>query len=329
MLRARLDCSREASEFIGLVLRYRQLSKYRNTYVESLPQSVGSDGRVRGKFNPLGTVTGRMSCEAPNLQNIPVRTDLGMAIRSCFVASPGCVLVSHDLSQIEMRIAAHLSGDAKLSHIFATGQDIHRETAAALFRIPGDQVDPHKHRLPAKTLGFAVLYGVTPSALRDQILAAGGPEWSVEDCHKFIQRWYEIYHGVARWMDMQHSRVRRLGMLWDQFGRHRVIPGARSAIKRVVAKSLREAGNFPIQAQAAGIVKTAMYLFSDLRRVYEQGGKVCRVLMQIHDELVHEVSEDIAEEFAYAGRVLMSQCVPMSVPVESSSSVARSFDKLK
>lgn len=350
---ALLSMTDQAPELIRLILRYRELRKLDGTYCTALPKHVGTDGRVRTRLMMNVARTGRLSSESPNLQNIPARTKDGQRIRSAFVAAPGLVLASIDLSQIEMVWAAELSQDQAMMNVFLGGHDLHAVTACAMFRLDysyisgqwgkykrGELIEGSpawsemrdfevNKRLPSKTLGFAVLYGVTPKGLQTQILAAGGPYWSEPDCAEFIRRWFSIYPGVRSWMDSQHARARRWGMVWSAFGRIRRIPEAQSLVPRVCEDGLRRAGNHPIQASAGDHLKLAMaYIYDVLIPVYRHWG-VCEPVLQIHDELLFELSPDIAGDFLHDCASALSGAVPLSVPVKSSANIADNWGDLK
>jgi len=338
---------------VGMILDHRELRKLRTTYTGPLQRSADSDGRVRTRLKLTATRSGRLASEDPNLQNIPVRGDWGRRIRGGFVSAPGCLLVSCDLSQIEMRVTAHESGDSALRRLFTEGLDIHTQTAIALFGLAGERISGllalesagaltaadaaelkefrFRYRLPAKTLGFAVLYGVTPSGLQLQIMAAGGEPLDLAECEKYIQSWFRAYPKVRDWMELQYGRARRYGLVWDFFGRHRYVPEVRSVHARVRSEGLRQAGNHPVQAGAQAIIKTAMFeqarLMEEFRRRYPR--EICRPLLQIHDETIFECSRPIAEEFANRSRAIFESAVPLEVPVLSSATVADNWGELK
>ena len=345
----------------GLIRDWREVNKIRTTYTTKLPLKVNPyTNRIHTVFNPARTDTGRLSSSDPNLQNIPARGDYGPMVRDCFWAQfahlsgpQQTVLVSCDLSQIEMVGAAHCSGDPKMSKVFLDGLDLHTFTALSMFRLNEADVqieDPEKkptfhpsgtwpipwkvfkskYRLPAKTLGFGILYGVTPKGLQQQILNAGGPFWAEEECALFIRGWYALYHGVYQWTSEQHSRARRFGMVWDLLGRWRLIPEVFSSIEGVVNAGLRQAGNMPIQSFAQGIIKLAMAHAELLVQKYERfKAVICWPLLQIHDELIFEVSKTIVEEFRERMKELMCYCITLDVPVNVSSDTAFSWGALK
>jgi len=336
---------------VDLILDHRELDKLRGTYTGPIPKLAGADGRVRTTLKVTTARTGRLASENPNLQNIPIRGDWGLRIRADFVARHRCKLVSSDLSQIEMRMAAHESRDPNLMRVFWDGLDIHTVTAIALFNLVAEEIHAllqadkagiltefqakalkefkQKYRLPAKTLGFAVLYGVTGKGLQLQILAAGGPLLPVEECQAYIDAWFRLYAAVLDWMEVQFGRARRYGMVWDLFGRIRYVPEVKSVHRRVVSEGLRQAGNHPIQGGAQGIIKVAMYEQTALMNFYRGYHEICDPLLQIHDETIFECGDAIAEDFARDSQAILSSCVPLEVPVLASGDVAENWGALK
>jgi DNA polymerase-1 len=337
-----------AHPIVPLIQSGRSLTKLRGTYTQKLPAMAWADGRVRTTFRLNVARTGRMASEEPNMQNVsPI-------IRSGFIASPGCVLGAVDLSQIELVWAAELSGDPSMCEAFTLGQDLHVKTACSLFRLDYDGVSTlwkqykakeltgHvleevrsfevNQRLPGKTLSFSVLYGTTPPGLQAQILSAGGPLWTVDECEGHIQGWFDAYPGIRDWMSLQYSRAQRYGLVWNAFGRWRLIGEAMSAVPRVRSAGLRQAGNQPIQGSAGDMLKIGMAATMPLvdyyRRLYHNC--IVRPILAIHDELVYELSKDIAADFLEESRQIIIDCVhPMSIPVKASMAMAEDWFGLK
>lgn len=338
---------------VGLILERRQVTKLVSTYVLPLPKMAAEQGgRVHTEFVSTRTATGRYSSRNPNCQNIPARSALGLEVRNGFVAPPGYSLVSHDLSQIEMRLAAALSGDAMMRSIFARGLDIHNITAVQIFRLDPARIDhlaagdaantltadeavewkrfKHEMRLPCKTLGFGILYGVTPEGLQLQIAAADGPWWETAECERLINQWYEVYGGIRAYMDREHQRARRYRVAWDLFGRSRGIPEVRAASQSVVNAGLRMTGNHGIQATAAGILKLAMaWVKRELIPMFPEGA--VRPLLTVHDELIAEVRNDCVADYLEAGKYPMESLVPLpnGVRIVSSADSAERWGELK
>jgi DNA polymerase-1 len=351
---------------VGTIADHREISKLLTTYVLPMPGMVGEDGRLRTVFKPNRARTGRLACGdrrqgKPNLQNIPVRGEWGKEVRNCFVARwPGkrTVLVSMDLSQIEMRLAAWLADDYAMARIFVEGLDIHNRTACALFGLAVERINclaakdaagtldkaeaaewkafKHTYRLPAKTLGFGVLYGVTARGLQMQILAAGGPTLTEDECQRYIDAWFAAYPGIRAWMQLQYQRARRFGMVWTAFGRPRLIPEAMADSEHKRSEGDREAGNHGVQGTAGDVLKVIIGEIAPVVESYQcYRDVVCLPLLQIHDELVFEVSTDIASEFVEWGQTIMRTAVPLimsngtRVPVESSGDMAERWGELK
>jgi DNA polymerase-1 len=258
-----------------------------------------------------------------------------------------------DFAQIEMVWGAELAQDASMAEVFRRGDDLHVYTAAHLFRLGYDSIrvkwKQYKAgaltgallaemrafemdmRLPSKSLGFAILYGVTPQGLQVQILAAGGPFWTLEECAAFIDSWYGLFPRVRAWLELQYSRALRYGMTWNAFGRIRLIPEARSVIRRVRQAGLRQAGNQPIQGSAGDHLKLAMAEIQEHVEYYqsEWPRETCWPLLQIHDELIFELSPAIQDDFLGAAKEIMETCVPMSMPTRSSVSTGETWADLK
>lgn len=335
-----LSSIKDQHEVVGFILDGRGTTKLRTTYAEKLPLMIHSEtGRLHTTFKYTRTETGRLSSEDPNLQNIPARSELGNQIRAAFVAGKDpvgrqCVLLSADLSQIEMVLAGYLSEDPIMSQAFIDGVDIHTLTALRAFGLPDEAAKwpnfKKDYRLPAKTVGFGILYGQTAQGAQANILANGGPFWSVAQCEDMISRWFGVYRGISDWMDMQFSRARRYGMIWDMWGRFRRVPEARSRLSRIAKAGLRKAGNMPIQASAQGILKLAMAELMPHVRYYQSFSDVrCWPLLQIHDELIFELSPNIADEFAALTTEIMCNTVELPVPVRSSAVTALHWGDLK
>lgn len=348
---------------VGQILEHRGLDKLLGTYTDKMPRMVDPDSRLFTTFSAITASTGRLASSDPNLQNIPIRSSWGKRVRDSFRATPVEVLhkmghygqptqlVAVDLNQIEMVWAAHLSQDPIMMDIFVRGDDIHTRTALAMMRLPAEaacclgkdpshDVDGHgcpkwnefkiKYRLPSKTLGFGILYGVTPPGLVMQIAAAGGPMWSVLEAEEFIQSWYDVYTQVYSWMQGQHARVRRYGMTWDAFGRERFIPEVYSVHKGIVNAGLRQAVNQPVQSSAQGTIKVAMAEVDGIVEHYQEyNDTICWPLLQLHDELLFEVSNDIAEEFSQVVHDVMVAAVPLSMPVKAGIEIGDRWGDLK
>ena len=292
-----LEGLRGRHEIVDLILEQRQLSKLLGTYVDALPTMVNPrTGRLHTSFKQTGAETGRISSNSPNLQNIPIRTDVGREIRRAFVARDGCHLLSADYSQVELRILAHVSQDPNMLDAFARGEDIHASAAAAVYGVPLDQVTKGQ-RSVAKMMNFATSYGVSAYGLSQQ------SGLSRSDAEKFMARYFETYPGVRRYLDETKAFAYEHGYVETLLGRRRYFPvlqitgsGQRAYVARQAAE--RAAINHPIQGSAADIIKIAMIrLFAALN----ERGYQARMLLQVHDELVLEVPE---EELVPVGRLV-------------------------
>ena len=278
-----LESLRDRHPVVGLILENRQLAKLKSTYVDALPALVDPEtGRVHTSWNQASTATGRLSSSNPNLMNIPIRTELGQRIRRAFRAGrPGHVLFAADYSQIELRIAAHLSQDPKLLGAFAAGQDIHAATAAQVFKVPIEEVTADQRRL-AKVANFGSLYGQGEYGLSLQMGIPG------EEARRFLDDYFGTYSRLKEFLDETRNRARETGLVISETGRRRTIPDLRSPNYQLRQAAERMAVNFPIQSLAADIIKIAMV---KLEREMESAGLEGRMILQVHDELVFELPE--------------------------------------
>jgi DNA polymerase-1 len=284
---------------INDVLSYRELQKLVSTYIEKIPALVGEDGRLHAEFLQTGTVTGRMGCQNPNLQNIPIRTEYGKRIREAFVAETGNMLASIDYSQIELRIAAGLSGDEKLVAIFRDGRDVHTEVAARVFGVPPEMVDREMRRR-AKVINFGILYGMGVNALRANL----GEGVSRDEAAKYLEEYFKNFAGLARYIERTKAEAARQGYTETLYGRRRYFSGFRSPLPNLRAQAERMAVNAPMQGTQADIIKRAMVEIDAL--IEKRGMRAeAKLLMQVHDELVFEVSAKRAEEIAREFRDIM------------------------
>jgi DNA polymerase I len=289
-----------------LVLEYRQLTKLKSTYVDALPALIRSQsGRVHTTFGQTGTATGRLSSANPNLQNIPVRTELGREIRAAFIAEPGHVLLAADYSQIELRLLAHFSKDKLLVEAFRRGDDIHTLTASQVFGVPPLMVTP-EHRRQAKVVNFGIVYGLSAFGLSQQLGIEPG------EARKFIDAYFEKYAGVRAFIDATLEQTRRDQKVKTLFGRIRPIPdiNSKNATQRGFAE--RTAVNTPLQGTAADLIKLAMIrIDEDIRK----RGLKSRMTLQVHDELVFEVPEGEVDAMKPLVREHMQEAHALAVPL--------------
>jgi DNA polymerase-1 len=289
-----------------LVLEYRQLSKLKSTYVDALPALLNSSsGRLHTTFGQTGTATGRLSSANPNLQNIPIRTELGREIRAAFTAEPGCVLLAADYSQIELRLLAHFSKDSLLVEAFRRGDDIHTLTASQVFGVPPLMVSAD-HRRQAKVVNFGIVYGLSAFGLSQNL----GIE--PREAKQFIDAYFAKYNGVRKWIDQVLEEARRDQKVSTLFGRVRPIPDINSKNANLRGFAERTAVNTPLQGTAADLIKLAMIRID--AGLAEQGLK-SRMTLQVHDELVFEVPETEIDAMKALVREQMENVHPVSVPL--------------
>ncbi|XKT74618.1 MAG: DNA polymerase [Patescibacteria group bacterium UBA2163] len=283
------------------ILEYRGLQKLLSTYIDAIPPLLSDDGRLRTTFVQTGTTTGRLSSRDPNLQNIPIKSESGRRIRKGFVASKGKVLVTFDYSQIELKLAAFLSGDEKLKTIFINEEDVHTAVAAEVFGVPPEQVEKEMRRR-AKVINFGILYGMGVNALKEQL----GTERA--EAQDYLNRYFERFTGLASYLTRTKASAAQLGYTKTLFGRKRYFPGIKSHLPFVRASAERMAINAPIQGTQADIVKMAMVQADALikKSFKDKAGLV----LQIHDELMFEVEEAVLDEFAQKIRTLMESVLP-------------------
>ena len=341
-----LEVLKGEHEVVKLLLDFREAAKLKSTYCDALPHkavlhpkgrcpycSIPGDDRthreshyrIHTTFTSTRAATGRLASKAPNLQNIPKRSKIGKRIRAAFIPQPGMKWVSADFSQIELRILAHYSNDPYMRHIYGIGGDIHSMTAMRAFGISEQEFKSYDSaalkefedykRLPCKNVNFGIVYGLTAKGLQAQ-LTLSGIYWSEEECQLFIDRWFAVFTGVRPYMQQQEYRVLTYGFNWDIWGRVRWYPGIHSVHRRIVAEALREAGNTPIQGSSAGLTKYTMALAEQRdRTMYDTEGALFNPLLTIHDEVIYEAEESIAEDLLALNLSLMSSAIELRVPV--------------
>lgn len=271
---------------ISEILRYRTVQKLVSTYIDNLPELVSTDGRLHTTFLQTGTTTGRLASRDPNLQNIPTRTEEGKSIRRAFVAAEGMSLVSIDYSQIELRIAAMLSGDAKLIDIFHRGEDVHTGVAVRVFGVHADEVTSEMRR-KAKIINFGILYGMGVNALRQNL----GDDTSRAEAQAFLTAYFQTFTRLAEYLEETKEQARTYGYTETMFGRRRLFPGITSNAPFIRAQAERMAINAPIQGTQADIIRIAMVQMNDWIEKEELNESV-KILLQVHDELVLEIADN-------------------------------------
>jgi len=291
-------------KIIDLILEYRELMKLKTTYIDALPKLVAADGRLRTSYDQLGTTTGRLSSKNPNLQNIPVKTELGREIRRAFVAEKGCKLLAADYSQIELRVVATLAQDKNMLAAFREGKDIHSLTAAEVFGVKPEEVTSTMRRV-AKALNFGVIYGMSVHGFAE----AAGVESA--KAREFIKKYFEEFAGVARYVDKVKEEAAKNGFVETFFGRKRFIPEINSSVWNLRQAAERMAINMPVQGTAADLMKMAMVDISEKPKV-----KSVKLLLQVHDELIFEVSEDEIKAAAQGIKEIMENVYRLDAPLK-------------
>ena len=289
------------------ILQYRAYQKLNSTYVEGLLKVIGEDGRIHTTFNQTEARTGRLSSDNPNLQNIPIRTELGSQLRAYFIAKPGCVLVDADYSQIELRILAHITGDEHMQQAFLNGEDIHRSTAAKIYGIPQEEVTS-RLRSSAKAINFGIMYGKGAYSLAKDIGV------TVKEADAFLKNYLAAFPKVSGYMDKTIADAKACGYVSTLFGRRRALPELASSNFNVRSSGERMARNTPIQGTAADVIKLAMVrVWKRLRDEKMES----RLILTVHDELIVEAPQAEAEKAAQILREEMEGCVQYAVPLST------------
>ncbi|OGO24919.1 MAG: DNA polymerase I [Chloroflexi bacterium RBG_16_50_9] len=315
-----LEGLRPVHPIAGTILEYRQLTKIKSTYIDTLPGLINpGTGRIHTSFNQARTATGRLSSSDPNLQNIPVRGELGGQVRQAFIAPDGSSLLGGDYSQIDLRALAHLSQDAGLLGAFKRDEDVHAATAAQLFSVDPSQVTADMRRL-AKTVNFGVIYGMSDYGLEQ------ATELSREEAGRFITAYFEKYPGVRQYLETTKNKARTDGFVQTLLGRRRFIPDINSTNRQVREAAERMAINMPVQGTSADIIKVAMI---NLCREMEQKRLKSRMLLQVHDELVFEVPKEELEAMRRLVAEVMSSAVKLSVPLKVDTKIGKNWGEMK
>ena len=304
---ATLEKLREDSPLVEDILEYRTYQKLNSTYVEGLLKVIGPDGRIHSTFNQTEARTGRLSSDNPNLQNIPIRTELGSRLRAYFVARPGWVLVDADYSQIELRILAHITGDEHMQEAFRSGADIHRSTAAKIYGLPLEAITP-RLRSSAKAINFGIMYGKGAFSLSKDIGV------TVKEADAFLRQYLDTFPKVSGYMEKTIADAKANGYVSTLFGRRRALPELSSSNFNVRSSGERMARNTPIQGTAADVIKLAMVRV--WRRLRDEVME-SRLILTVHDELIVEAPEQEADKAARILKEEMEGCVHYAVPLET------------
>lgn len=295
----------EEYEIARLLAEYRELEKLRAAYLEALPNLIGSDGRIHSNLNQTSTTTGRLSSSDPNLQNIPIRTELGRQIRKAFIPEKGNKLISADYSQLELRILAHITRDEVMTKAFQEGKDIHAETARLVFGAKTEAELREKRRM-AKIVNFGIAYAVGPFGLSQRVGI------SKEEAKKVIENYYSTYKGVRQYMEEIPKIAQQQGFVTSLFGRRRYLASINDKNKTIRARAEREAINMPIQGTASDIVKISMI---EVNKALKAEKLKTQMIMQVHDELLFEAPEDEVEKAMKIIKDKMESAVKLSVPL--------------
>lgn len=301
------------------ILEYRQLTKLKSTYADGLANYICADGRIHGKFNQTITATGRISSTEPNLQNIPVRMELGRLIRKVFIPEEGYVFVDADYSQIELRILAHCSGDQELIHAYREAKDIHRITASQVFHTPFDEVTELQRR-NAKAVNFGIVYGISSFGLSQDLSITR------KEASEYIDRYFETYPGIKKFLDDTVAHAKEMGYVVTLFGRRRPVPELASSNFMQRSFGERVAMNAPIQGTAADVMKIAMI---GVHRELTERKMKSRLVLQVHDELLIEAYEEEVEDVKKILKEQMEQAAQLDVPLEVDMHTGRNWYEAK
>jgi DNA polymerase-1 len=317
-----LEKLKDQHPIIKLIMEYREFTKLASTYIDSLPKQVNKKtGRLHTSFNQTIAATGRLSSIEPNLQNIPVRTEFGREIRSAFVADRGYKLVSLDYSQIELRLAAHFSGDKKMIETFKKGEDIHRATAAAINEVKLEDVTSEMRR-EAKATNFGILYGQGPHGLS---ATADIPYMKAKE---FIDHYFEVYKGVKKYIEETIEEAKKKGFVETLYGRRRYLPEINSSVMQIRKAAERMAVNTPLQGTAADLIKVAMIEIAKVIKDKYNKDEV-KMILQVHDELLFEIKDGLAEKAAKEFKDIMEQGIKLKVPVEVDIKIGRNWGEME
>ena len=314
-----LEKLKSQHDIIPAIMDYRMLTKLKSTYADGLLKQIGEDGRIHTTFQNLVTATGRLSSTEPNLQNIPVRTDLGAEIRKMFIPKPGCVLVDADYSQIELRVLAHIAGDTVMAHAFQNGMDIHTVTASQVFGVDPQQVTALQRR-HAKAVNFGIVYGISEFSLSEDIGV------SRYEAKAYIDNYLSNYRGVRQYMKDVVENARTLGYTQTMFGRRRYIPELKASNFNVRSSAERITLNTPIQGTAADLMKLAMIrVDAALREQFPQA----KLVLQVHDEVIVECPDELAAEVAALVSREMEAVAELRVPLTAEAKFGKSWYEAK
>ena len=316
-----LEELRSQSPVVERVLEHRELAKLKSTYLDALPAQVNPvTGRVHTSYQQTGSVTGRLASSDPNLQNIPIRTEVGRKVRQAFIAAPGNLLLGVDYSQVELRIVAHMADDKAMIDAFLADQDIHATTAAAVYDVPLDAVDSAQRR-HAKAINFGLIYGMSPFGL------TRSTDLTLAEAENFVSAYFRRFPGVRQFLDQLRRQAQEMEYVETLLGRRRYFPGLGTQSNQLVRnRQLREAINAPIQGTAADIMKVAML---DVSEALKSSGLKAKMLLQVHDELVLECPEPELNETAQLVMDKMSNAYALKVPLKTEARAGVNWGKMR
>ncbi len=316
-----LESMQKSHPVVDLVLEHRELSKLRSTYVDALPHQLNPQtGRVHTSYNQAGSRTGRLASSDPNLQNIPIRTELGRRVRRAFVAAPGSQLLAIDYSQVELRIAAHMAQDEGMLAAFRAGQDIHATTAAAIYNVPLEAVTQEQRR-HAKAINFGLIYGMSSFGLTRTT------DLTLAEAEDFVEAYFAKFPGIKRYLDGIREQAAKQGYVETLLGRRRYFPGLQNpSNQQVRAREEREAINAPIQGTAADIMKIAMLR---VHLALAEANLRAKALLQVHDEIVLECPVEELAETTRLVQNIMEKAYPLDVPLRTDARSGINWGELK
>jgi DNA polymerase-1 len=303
---------------VPLIQEYRELAKLSNTYIKALPLLINPrTGRIHTSYNQTIAATGRLSSAEPNLQNIPARTELGLKIRRAFIAEKGCKLLSLDYSQIELRLAAHMSEDKKMIKAFQDNEDIHTATAAEINEVALNDVTAEMRR-EAKAINFGILYGQGPYGLSQ---SANIPMARAKD---FIDKYFSLFSDVKKYIDETIADAREKEYVETLFGRRRYLPEINSSVVQLKKGAERMAVNTPIQGTAADMIKLAMI---EVFKIMDD--QEIKILLTVHDELIFEVKSDLAAKWAERIKKIMQEVIKLKVPIIADAKIGDNWEEME
>jgi DNA polymerase I len=322
----------DESGVVAEIIKYKETATIVSSFAKKLPRHISKiDGRIHYDLAMTRILhSGRFASSKPNILGIPVRSDDGRRIRECFEAADGYTLASNDLSQIELRVMAHISQDPTMLDIYRTDRDIHTATGMGIFQLPANMLDDYKHRLPSKTINFGILNLISSQGLSRELISIAGQEWTEPKCQKFIDDWFELYPGVRKHLDRTRASILRYGYIEDMWGRREQLPQIYSCNSNTIDEGIRIGCNMLIQAGAQGLIKQAMRNLWKKHLQWWVDTGIAYCLIQIHDDLVFEIKDEYVGEVCEIIRYELAKSAPewFSVPVKAETKVGKKWSPL-